>query len=232
MFFNGDPDPNRKGRCPAGNMHEAHGFVFYLPHDVPETVGQPGWRFCHKCFGMFFNGDPDPNRKGRCPAGNMHEAHGFLFVLPRDVPETVGQPGWRFCHKCFGMFFNGDLDPNRKGRCPAGNMHEAHGSLFVLPHRAFPSASIALDAIQDGQRLIEVTGSGFEPNQRVSITHRVRLFPSDTFQQGDVPREVRSNSEGRIFDRIPIGGAISRATVGAFDFGSGETAIQRLNGGV
>jgi hypothetical protein len=229
MFFNGDPDPNRKGRCPAdGGMHAAQGFVFYLPHDVPDIAGQPGWRFCDKCFGMFFNGDP--NRKGRCPAdGDIHRAQGdFLFVLPHDVPDTAGQPGWRFCDKCFGMFFNGD--PNRKGRCPAdGDIHRAQGAfLFVLPHRAFPSPSITIRAIADQERFIEVEGSGFEPNQPAQIKHQVRLFPSGDFQPPDAPRNVTSDSAGRLSDRIPIDSDISSATVSAFDFGSGETSTATL----
>lgn len=220
MFFNGDPDSNRKGRCPAGGMHTAQGFVFYLPHDAPSLAGQQDWRFCEKCFGMFFNGVPD--RKGRCPAGGVHVAQGFHFVLPHDVPDTVGQPGWRFCEKCFGMFFNGD--PNRKGRCPAGDMHVAQGFLFVLPHRAFPTPSISIRLISTDERLLEVTGLGFEPNQPAEISHELR-FSEGGFQPPGIPRKVTSDSGGRLFDNIPINTDISFAKVGAFDFGSGETAI-------
>ncbi|MCS6595421.1 hypothetical protein [Bacillus cereus] len=226
MFFNGDP--NIKGRCPAGGTHHAYGFVFYLPHDVPDTVGQPLWRFCDKCFGMFYNGNP--NIKGRCPAGGTHNpnAQSFNFVLPHDVPDTVGQPLWRFCDKCFGMFYNGD--PNIKGRCPAGGTHNpnAQSFKFVLPHRGFPNPSIRIHAIASGQRFIEVTGVGFEPNQPVNINHELRFYPSGGFQPPGIPRRVTSDSEGRLFDRIPIANDISYAKVSAFDFGSGETAIASI----
>lgn len=127
MFFDGRPD---KGRCPVGGGHEAFGFNFALPHDVPETPGtQHNWRFCQKCAGMFFDGRPD---KGSCPAGGAHQASGFNFVLPHDVPETPGtQHNWRFCHKCVGLFFDGRPG---KGRCPGGGAHEASGFNFVLAH--------------------------------------------------------------------------------------------------
>jgi hypothetical protein len=223
MFFNGDSDPNRKGRCPAQGMHEAQGFVFYLPHNGQEPAGQPGWRFCDKCFGMFFNDKPD--FKGRCPAGDQHRAQGFPFVLPHDVSETVGQPLWRFCDKCFGMFFNGDS--TSKGRCPAGDQHRAQGFLFFLPHRDFPNPSITIRCIRPiGQgRFIEVMGSGFEPNQGAQIIHELE-FPGDTggSQPPGAPRQVTSDSAGNLFDRIPITQDISLANVAAFDFGSGETA--------
>src|ERR1051325_1543428 len=35
MFFDGYPE---KGACPAGNGHAAQGYVFVLPHDVPESA--------------------------------------------------------------------------------------------------------------------------------------------------------------------------------------------------
>ncbi len=39
---------------------------------------QDAWRFCHKCFSMFFDGYPT---KGVCPQGGGHEAQGYNFVL-------------------------------------------------------------------------------------------------------------------------------------------------------
>jgi hypothetical protein len=98
--------------------------------------GQPAWRFCGKCNGMFFNGDPD--RKGNCPGGGTHQAQGFVFYLLHDVPNpsTVGQPGWSFCDKCFGMFFVGNPGepPLTTSHCQAGGQHRAQGFHFVLQH--------------------------------------------------------------------------------------------------
>jgi hypothetical protein len=127
LFFDGFPE---KGSCPAGGSHEAAGFNFELPHDVPENPNQQGaWRFCRKCSAMFFDGFPD---KGLCAQGGGHEAAGFVFVVPHDVPGTeVAQASWRFCGKCHAMFFDGFPT---KGVCPAGGGHGAAGFVFVLPH--------------------------------------------------------------------------------------------------
>jgi hypothetical protein len=154
--------------------------------------GQPGWRFCDKCFGMFFNGDP--NIKGRCPAGDVHHAQGFVFYLPHDVPkpETVGQTGWRFCDKCFGMFFSGDQD-QPSGRCPAtGAKHNPQkGSFrFVLPHDvpapekvgqpgwSFCDACFGMFFSGNANRSGRCSGTGGEHNRqgfRFVLPHR--LFP-------------------------------------------------------
>ena len=129
MGLSNDGRPD-KGTCPAGGGHSASGFMFVLPHDIPEAVNaQSAWRFCDKCAGMFFDGRPD---KGICPAGGGHSASGFMFVLPHDVPEAANaQSAWRFCGKCAAMFFNGRPE---KGTCPAGGGHSASGFTFVLPH--------------------------------------------------------------------------------------------------
>jgi hypothetical protein len=131
LFFDGDRD-GRKGACPAdGRAHAASGFLFVLPHDVPESVrAQGAWRFCVKCVAMFFDGFP---RKGVCDADlRDHVAAGFVFVLPHDVPGSpTEQPGWRFCENCFVMFFDGSAD---KGSCAHGGGHAAQGFNFVLPH--------------------------------------------------------------------------------------------------
>jgi hypothetical protein len=92
MFFNGDPD--RKGACPAtGGPHVAQGFIFVLPHDIPETpTDQGAWRFCGKCMALFFDGDPA--NKGVCDADvpHGHAAAGFVFVLPHhDKVHHVAQ---------------------------------------------------------------------------------------------------------------------------------------------
>jgi hypothetical protein len=91
MFFNGFPD--RKGACPAtGGPHVAEGFMFVLPHDIPETpTDQGAWRFCEKCMALFFDGDPA--NKGVCDAGGGHAAAGFVFVLPHHDKVQVFDSG-------------------------------------------------------------------------------------------------------------------------------------------
>jgi hypothetical protein len=133
LFWDGDF--KFKGLCPKdGAGHSPIGFNFMLPHDVPEdTQHQQQWRFCGKCGGLFWNGQ-DPNT-GVCPRdGAGHSAIGINFVLPHGFPEdTFNQTNWRFCGKCFGLFWDGD--PNFKGTCPQdGAGHVSIGDNFVLAH--------------------------------------------------------------------------------------------------
>jgi hypothetical protein len=39
-------------------------------------IGQNNWRYCDKCFGLWFNGNPT---NGVCPAGGEHEAFGVSW---------------------------------------------------------------------------------------------------------------------------------------------------------
>lgn len=47
---------------------------------------QTDWRFCTKCFGMFWDGAP---QKGQCPASGVHTPAGFNFTVPHDLPGTL-----------------------------------------------------------------------------------------------------------------------------------------------
>ncbi|HEY1945967.1 MAG TPA: hypothetical protein VGG97_03105 [Bryobacteraceae bacterium] len=127
MYFDGYTP---KGTCAAGGAHDAQGFMFFLPHDLPSTpTAQDQWRYCEKCHAMFFDGYTP---KGSCPAGGGHQAQGFMFVLPHDIPATgTAQDQWRYCQKCHAMFYDGYP---QKGSCAAGGGHQAQGFMFVLPH--------------------------------------------------------------------------------------------------
>ena len=147
LFYNGF---NGYGHCPAGGGHNPQGYNFFLPHGslsaMPETPkAQINWRYCDKCSGMFWDGLPD---KGRCPVGGGHNAQGFNFRLPHDLPGSANaQDQWRFCQKCKVMFYDGY--PN-KGKCPAGGGHAAQGYVFVLPHGAQPDIHLHADLRTDG----------------------------------------------------------------------------------
>jgi hypothetical protein len=46
------------------------------------NTNQENWRFCGKCFGLFFNGFAG---NGVCPAGGEHNPKGsFDYFLPAD----------------------------------------------------------------------------------------------------------------------------------------------------
>jgi hypothetical protein len=124
--------------CPAGGKHNQAGYNFILNYDVPETANaQANWRLCRKCYSFFWRGYPSD---GVCAAGNGHDSgpdgdsQSFFhnFVLTHDVPSSpTAQDAWRFCVKCYGLFYFGY---STNGRCPAGNEHKEAGFNFVLDH--------------------------------------------------------------------------------------------------
>jgi hypothetical protein len=121
------------GVCAAGGTHSAAGYRFRLPYDqAPSATIQTNWLACNACKALFFWGYRP--KLGRCPATQKgHEPdRTFKYSLPHDVPGTsIAQNNWRFCAKCFAMFFDGYPS---KGVCAAGGSHEAAGYNFVLPH--------------------------------------------------------------------------------------------------
>jgi len=145
LFFNGFP---AKGTCSAGGAHNAYGFEFELPHGnqlVETEKAQANWRYCGKCFSMFYDGFPD---KAKCAAGGGHAAQGFKFRLPHDIADDgKNQTEWRYCQKCHVMFYNGFPG---KGRCAAGGAHSAYGYVFVLPHGNPPDLSIRTNVTTSG----------------------------------------------------------------------------------
>lgn len=227
MFYNGD-QAGRRGHCPNGGGHEAYGFNFDLPHtyvSLPRWQGD--WRFCEKCFGMFYGGDRD-GRRGRCPSGGEHVEYGLIFGLPYDVAETPGtQQQWRFCHKCFGMFYNGDQQ-GRRGRCPAGGGHDAFGYNFVLPHTAEfvelpaappvptrPTVSVAFSG-EIANAKFHVTGAAFLPN-RPANNQGVAIRVVDANALIETRREYTPSSSSGAVDHV-IAGDLSGAVVNAAGF--------------
>lgn len=82
---------------------------------------QRSWRWCSKCQGMWFGGNP----AGPCPAGGTHTKAGSgNYSLVHSATSAPGQPNWRWCSKCQGLWFGG----NPPGPCPAGGKHIKTGS--------------------------------------------------------------------------------------------------------
>jgi hypothetical protein len=123
--------------CPrdSGN-HEAMGFDFVLPHDIPANAQSQGdWRFCVNYHGLFWDGDPA--FKGVCSHNGGDHSHcnvGYHFVPRRDVSgDALNQADWRFCLKCAGLFFAG----GDHGICKKDGRPHDHGNVgfnFVLAH--------------------------------------------------------------------------------------------------
>ena len=53
------------------------------------AIGQQNWRWCNKCQGLFFGGNPGP----KCPAGGKHDKTGSgNYRLVQITPSYPGQP--------------------------------------------------------------------------------------------------------------------------------------------
>lgn len=87
----------------------------------PPGITQDNWRWCNKCQGLFFAGNPTT---GACPAEGGHDysssGNYVLWVAP-----GAGQDNWRWCNKCQGLFFAGNATT---GACPAEGGHDYSGS--------------------------------------------------------------------------------------------------------
>jgi hypothetical protein len=91
-----------------------------VAHNLAAAPGQADWRWCSKCQGMFFAGNPGSH----CPAGGAHSKTGSgNYSLLHSIPPP-DQSNWRWCKKCQGLFFGG----NPGSTCPAGGTHDSTGS--------------------------------------------------------------------------------------------------------
>jgi hypothetical protein len=81
--------------------------------------GQTNWRWCQKCQGLGYGGNPSP---GACPAGGQHDFSASAnYALSINDASFPGQDNWRWCQKCQGLGYNGNPSP---GPCPAGGAHD------------------------------------------------------------------------------------------------------------
>jgi RNA polymerase subunit RPABC4/transcription elongation factor Spt4 len=101
----------------AGGVAVAPAISLLLGTAPGAEIYQSDWRWCHKCQGLFFAGNPG----SVCPAGGPHEKTvSWDYRLVVNSSRAAGQSDWRWCHKCQGLFFAG----NPGSVCPAGGPHE------------------------------------------------------------------------------------------------------------
>ncbi len=154
--------------CQAGDAHDPAGWNFSLPNDhqgATASTGQPQWRYCAHCHGLFWNGQPAGSR---CPAGGEHAAVGWEFFLPNDrqgAGPHFGQGDWRHCGTCGILFWNGS---SFKGTCPG-----APGGGFRL------NAVIGESGLYEPFRVdgnIDLLKNGETPVGAFSYGQRVHVF--------------------------------------------------------
>jgi rubrerythrin len=107
---------------------------------------QDNWRWCNKCQGLAFAGNPSP---GACPAGGTHDHAGSgNYRLIQDPPVLLpsSQNDWRWCNKCQGLAFAASPSP---GACPAGGTHDHAGS---GNYDLMQNVSVSIPLTQDNWR--------------------------------------------------------------------------------
>jgi hypothetical protein len=118
----------------AGGVAVAPAIPLLLGQGPRAEIYQSDWRWCHKCQGLFFGGNPGPV----CPSGGAHEKTGSGdYSLVMNSPWAAGQSDWRWCHKCQGLFFGGNPGPV----CPAGGAHDGAGSGNYTLRNNIPKAA-------------------------------------------------------------------------------------------
>ncbi|HEY3115204.1 MAG TPA: M23 family metallopeptidase [Chloroflexota bacterium] len=113
------------GVCPAQGAHEQGSSVNYVLafSAVMIPAGQSGWRWCQKCQGLFYGGNPG----SVCPAGDAHHVGSGNYSLVLNMPAAPGQHGWRWCQKCQGLWLE-----HAGSRCPAGGEHHVGTGEYML----------------------------------------------------------------------------------------------------
>ncbi len=153
LYYNGNPT---NGVCPAmvavNDTHLEHvgyiqqggiqsvfnNYILTMGSARPNTTDQGGWRWCHKCAGMWYA----DSSFGACPVGGAHSSLSsgdYVLTVSNVSNNPLFEEGnWRWCHKCNGLWFTG---MPAKGVCPGwkenlGESHEEVGSgpyVLLLP---------------------------------------------------------------------------------------------------
>jgi hypothetical protein len=74
---------------------------------MADPIGQRDWRFCSKCYGLFFNG---LSNNGVCPAGGRHSAVATSAAPSRPPADPSGGPAsWDFILTANPFLFRGGI---------------------------------------------------------------------------------------------------------------------------
>jgi len=88
-------------------------------------TNQTAWACCHKCEGLFYNGNTDGSV---CPAGGGHDPGGSGIYSLDDITDGLlhdhAQAEWAWCNRCQGLFYGPNIGSSA---CPAGGPHVTVG---------------------------------------------------------------------------------------------------------
>jgi Peptidase family C25 len=118
-----------------------------------ERAGQSDWKWCRRCQGLFYAGNGldktlCPAWKPHTPGSSRHHDpkgsgdYTLNFRRARSADRAAGQPGWRWCSQCQGLFFAAG-GPGVCPKSPPGtHVFESQFANYVVK-RANPLADLS-----------------------------------------------------------------------------------------
>lgn len=121
--------------CTAAPMQKRYSLLYNSYTSYVST----GFKRCVNCSGLFFKND----KVGWCPISRNsvvpHVAGGRFadYLLTNTVAGFPGEPNWRECVKCTGVFYT--ASGGLAGSCPAGSTHNPKIAPFSIQYWNFTS---------------------------------------------------------------------------------------------
>ena len=110
LFFS--PQGGEAGTCPAGGKHRPAGWIFFIPNreqGATEQTGQPDWRYCGNCHGMFWDGEAHKGVCAGAPGAGGFPLQGvlkpdgkfapFRMPEPHGITSSLEVPSGAFSHR-------------------------------------------------------------------------------------------------------------------------------------
>jgi hypothetical protein len=168
--------------CPAGDQPQPE-WIFYLPsreQSADSGSSQPDRHLCATCHGLFCQ-QPGLPYPGICPRVNprnsdlagstgdievaepvlvKHAPEGWNFILHNNMQGAAGdtgQPDWRFCEKCNGLFFAPQGNATGSA-CPLGGEHLSSAACPGLQEHVALLDLLTLARRRQMTRVYEVPG--------------------------------------------------------------------------
>jgi hypothetical protein len=118
-------------------------YNYKLSYSAAGTYYQPNWNWCKNCQGLFHGNAQQHNWCPYYSGTRQHDGSGSFAYVVYYGTENIGQPNWRWCKNCSGLFAVGaTIQPN--GVCPSGNGIYAHDDTGSYSYQLVHSGSITL----------------------------------------------------------------------------------------
>ena len=171
LFFGPNIAQSRCSGTPQGSgphvVYSAPAYThnYFLALGSPDAPGQGGWRWCHRCQGLWMG----LNANSVCPATGAHskQGSGEYRVIENADANGPGEKGWRWCYQCQGLHYGGIVS-GVAHKCPVGGGRPQD-------HREQVSR-----AVRRQMRMSRVRAEGAHPRCLRPATNCSSISPRDT----------------------------------------------------